>query len=206
MITVNPHYLKQCCGSELTAVLLFHTIDWYCAHKYSCFLLMIWIKKSSILIFYIMLLYVFLDIQQLLELGAALKKHCDANDSSYMPKVGELCCAMCPGETPVLLWYSQKSYFLSMNVVIFVLLVSPSPDVRKWYRAMLNDISETAVSVNCVDYGRKMKLPKENLRPITPSFLTLPFQAVRCSLAGTVSVEMCSYRWYRIVFFINIQL
>lgn len=50
-----------------------------------------------------MLLYVFLDIQQLLELGAELKKHCAASDSSYMPKVGEPCCAMCPGETPVLL-------------------------------------------------------------------------------------------------------
>lgn len=60
-------------------------------------------KKSSILIFYIMLLYVFLDYQQLLELGAELKKHCAANDSSYMPKVGEPCCAMCPGETVVLL-------------------------------------------------------------------------------------------------------
>ncbi|XP_056882911.1 tudor domain-containing protein 1 isoform X2 [Takifugu flavidus] len=101
------------------------------------------------------------DIQQLLELGAALKKHCAANDSPYMPKVGEPCCAMCP-------------------------------DDRKWYRVMLNDISETAVSVNCVDYGRKMKLPKENLRPITASFLTLPFQAVRCSLAG---VEPLGSEW-----------
>lgn len=77
-----------------------------------------------------------------------------------------------------------------MNLVIFDALVSPSPDDRKWYRVMLNNISETAVSVNCVDYGRNMKLPKENLRPITASFLTLPFQAVRCSLAGTVSAEM----------------
>lgn len=48
-----------------------------------------------------MLLYVFIDIQQLIELGAALEKHCAANDSSYMPKVGEPCCGMCPGETPV---------------------------------------------------------------------------------------------------------
>lgn len=92
---------------------------------------------------------------------------------------------------------------MSMN---FVVLVFPSPDDQKWYRVMLNDISETAVSVNFVDYGKKMKLPKENLWPITPSFLTLPFQAVRCSLAGTVSAKMCSCRWYRIVFFINIQM
>lgn len=45
MITVNPSYLKQCCGYELTAVLLFHTIDWYCGHKYACFLLMIELKS-----------------------------------------------------------------------------------------------------------------------------------------------------------------
>lgn len=84
--------------------------------------------------------------------------------------------------------------------------MSPSPDDQKWYRVMLNDISETTVSVNFVDYGHKMKLPKENLRPITPSFLTLPFQEVRCSLAGTVSANTCSCRWYRIVFFMNIQM
>lgn len=95
---------------------------------------------------------------------------------------------------------------MSMNLVIFLVLVSPSPDDRKWYRVMLNDISDTAVSVNCVDYGRKMKLPKGNLQPIIPSFLTLPFQAVRCSLAGTVSVEMCSCKWYRIVFYSDVKL
>lgn len=53
---------------------------------------------------------------------------------------------------------------------------------------MVDILTETTVSVNFVDYGYCMKLPIDNLRPITLSLLTLPFQAVRCSLAGTVSV------------------
>lgn len=56
---------------------------------------------------------------------------------------------------------------------------------------MVNGLSETTASVNFVDYGYSMTLPMENLRPITPALLTLPFQAVRCCLAGT-RVKMCS--------------
>lgn len=51
-------------------------------------------EKSSILIFHIIYLHTFLDLQQLIELGAELKKHCAANSSSCVPKVGEPCCAM----------------------------------------------------------------------------------------------------------------
>lgn len=51
-------------------------------------------EKSSILIFHIIYLHTFLDLQQLIELGAELKKHCAANSSSWVPKVGEPCCAM----------------------------------------------------------------------------------------------------------------
>lgn len=62
-------------------------------------------------------------------------------------------------------------------------------------------LSETTASVNFVDYGYSMEVPTENLRPITLSLLTLPFQAVRCSLAGTLSVKMCSCGQYRAVSF-----
>ena len=61
-----------------------------------------------------------------------------------------------------------------------------SPGDGAWYRAMINEISEDETSVNYVDYGSCMKVKNKNLRPITPRLLTLPFQAVRCSLAGTV--------------------
>lgn len=34
-----------------------------------------------------------------MELEAELKRHCVANASPFVPKVGEPCCAMFPGET-----------------------------------------------------------------------------------------------------------
>lgn len=56
---------------------------------------------------------------------------------------------------------------------------------------MVNELSEDKVSVKLVDYGYNMKLEKNHLRSITPQLLTLPFQAIRCSLAGSVRVCEC---------------
>lgn len=58
------------------------------------------------------------------------------------------------------------------------------------YRAVVSVLSEDMVSVNLVDYGHRITLDKNNLRSITPRLLSLPFQAVHCSLAGTFSEEM----------------
>lgn len=41
----------------------------------------------------------FTDHQRLIELGAELKQHCEANASPFVPKVGVPCCAKFPGET-----------------------------------------------------------------------------------------------------------
>ncbi|KAM8730279.1 tudor domain-containing protein 1 isoform 2-T2 [Acanthopagrus schlegelii] len=101
------------------------------------------------------------DHQRLIELGAELKQHCEAQTSPFVPKVGVPCCAKFPGD-------------------------------GAWYRAMINEISEDETSVNYVDYGSCMKVKNKNLRPITPRLLTLPFQAVRCSLAG---VEPLGSEW-----------
>lgn len=53
---------------------------------------------------------------------------------------------------------------------------------------MVNGLTEDSVSVNFVDYGYSMKVEKNHLRTITPRLLTLPFQAIRCWLAGIVYV------------------
>lgn len=91
---------------------------------------------------------------------------------------------------------------MPVNLVFFFffVLLSPFTDDGEWYRVMVDILSETTVSVNFVDYGHSMKLPTENLRPITLSLLILPFQAVRCSLAGTVSGKTCSCGQCTVVF------
>lgn len=53
--------------------------------------------------FYVIYSCAFLDLQQLIELGAELKKHCAANGLSCVPKVGEPCCAMISSEIVLLL-------------------------------------------------------------------------------------------------------
>ncbi|XP_040922770.1 tudor domain-containing protein 1 [Toxotes jaculatrix] len=101
------------------------------------------------------------ELQRLIELVAELKKHCEADNSPFEPKVGEPCCAMFPGN-------------------------------GGWYRAMVKELSENQVSVIFVDYGYSMKVEKHHLRSIKPRFLTLPFQAIRCWLAG---VEPLGSEW-----------
>lgn len=54
----------------------------------------VWILAYNLSSFYVSLL----DHQQLIELGAELKEHCEAKASPFVPKVGEPCCAMFPGE------------------------------------------------------------------------------------------------------------
>lgn len=73
------------------------------------------IKKSSILIFYIICLYAFLDLQQLIELGAELKKHCAANSLSCVPKVGEPCCAMSEPAVLVAVKLTKESFCVPIN-------------------------------------------------------------------------------------------
>ncbi|XP_076616576.1 tudor domain-containing protein 1 [Chaetodon auriga] len=101
------------------------------------------------------------DHQRLIEMSAELKQHCEANASPFVPKVGEPCCAMFPGD-------------------------------GAWYRAMVNGLSEDKVSVIFVDYGFSMELQKDQLQSITPRLLTLPFQSMRCRLAG---VEPLGSEW-----------
>lgn len=148
------------------------------------------------------------DHQRLIELGAELKQHCVANASPFVPKVGEPCCAMLPGETlepidcdthcqltipalpfRIILFYLFGEELAEHNM--FVRFFYFSPGDGEWYRVMVNELSEDKVSVKLVDYGYSMKLEKDHLRSITPKLLTLPFQAIRCNLAGRVRVCEC---------------
>ncbi|XP_035513908.1 tudor domain-containing protein 1 isoform X3 [Morone saxatilis] len=54
------------------------------------------------------------DHQRLIELGTELKKHCEAQASTFEPRVGEPCCAMFPGDGA---WYRAMVNELSEDKV-----------------------------------------------------------------------------------------
>ncbi|XP_027504010.1 tudor domain-containing protein 1 [Corapipo altera] len=54
-----------------------------------------------------------------------------------------------------------------------------------WYRAVVQNItSGGTVQVSFVDYGNFEEVPLDKIRKISPSFLKLPFQAIKCWLSG----------------------
>ncbi|XP_062831772.1 tudor domain-containing protein 1 isoform X8 [Anolis carolinensis] len=55
---------------------------------------------------------------------------------------------------------------------------------NKWYRALVLRILVSEVKVVNADYGNVEVLPFSRLLPITSTFLELPFQILKCSLAG----------------------
>ncbi|KFQ18909.1 Tudor domain-containing protein 1, partial [Merops nubicus] len=54
----------------------------------------------------------------------------------------------------------------------------------QWYRALVLKASQSVVKVLYADYGNTETLPFSKVLPIPNSYLTLPFQAITCSLAG----------------------
>lgn len=54
----------------------------------------------------------------------------------------------------------------------------------KWYRAIILGINESEIKVVYADYGIVEMLPFSSLQPITAPYLQLPFQILKCSLAG----------------------
>lgn len=63
---------------------------------------------------------------------------------------------------------------------------------KEWYRAkVLAYSSEDRVCVGYLDFGNSEEVDLGHLRPITPSLLSLPIQAMICSLAGNISALKC---------------
>ncbi|RMC11371.1 hypothetical protein DUI87_11490 [Hirundo rustica rustica] len=96
------------------------------------------------------------NARQLAELEASLNEYCGKfpGSPSFRPAAGNVCCAQ----------------FTEDNL---------------WYRAAVTAYaSEDTVLVDYMDYGNSDSLPLTRLRPIIPSLMDLPAQAIRCSLAG----------------------
>ncbi|XP_062436373.1 tudor domain-containing protein 1, partial [Rhea pennata] len=59
----------------------------------------------------------------------------------------------------------------------------------RWYRALVLKVSQSLVKVLYADYGNTETLPVSSVLPITDSYLKLPFQIIKCSLAGIKKAE-----------------
>ncbi|XP_030611149.1 tudor domain-containing protein 1 [Archocentrus centrarchus] len=55
---------------------------------------------------------------------------------------------------------------------------------NNWYRAVILEVDENEVSVLYADYGNSEKVPLSRILPIPACLLQLPFQIIRCTLAG----------------------
>ncbi|XP_043108998.1 tudor domain-containing protein 1 isoform X2 [Puntigrus tetrazona] len=95
----------------------------------------------------------------LTELSYELMKHCESERASFTPTVGEPCCALFTGDA-------------------------------HWYRAIVLEVcGEDKAKVYFVDYGNSCDVEATHLKAITPNLLKLPFQAIRCWLAGVEPLE-----------------
>uniref|UniRef100_H9GCQ2 Tudor domain-containing protein n=1 Tax=Anolis carolinensis TaxID=28377 RepID=H9GCQ2_ANOCA len=73
------------------------------------------------------------------------------------------------------------------------LVAARHSDDSCWYRAKVLDILENKnLDLYYVDFGDNGEAPLEKLRPLRSDFLSLPFQAIECSLAG---VAPAGGRW-----------
>ncbi|XP_018618111.2 tudor domain-containing protein 1 isoform X1 [Scleropages formosus] len=99
------------------------------------------------------------DVYALAELSAALVQHCQSDDTAFAATVGQPCCALLPGD-------------------------------GTWGRALVQSMgTDKKVGVVFVDYGNTSYVDLAHLRAIHPKHLELPFQALRCRLAGVEPLE-----------------
>ncbi|XP_018426259.1 PREDICTED: tudor domain-containing protein 1 [Nanorana parkeri] len=62
----------------------------------------------------------------------------------------------------------------------------------QWYRAVVLEVSESAVEIGYADYGNLETLPFSGLRPVKESFLRTPMQITRCRL---YDVAPATHQW-----------
>ncbi|KAH0623733.1 hypothetical protein JD844_006825 [Phrynosoma platyrhinos] len=100
------------------------------------------------------------DLTALEELNSSLAEYCQKTAPNVSRVTkGELCCA----------------YF---------------SDDGRWYRAMVKKAASVEVcQVLFVDYGNCEEVTLDNIRPISATFMKLPFQAIRCCLSGVKPVN-----------------
>ncbi|XP_074836778.1 tudor and KH domain-containing protein isoform X2 [Carettochelys insculpta] len=75
------------------------------------------------------------------------------------------------------------------NVRVGDIVAAPYTDHSAWYRArVLGTLENGNLDLYYVDFGDNGEAPVEALRALRSDFLSLPFQAIECSLAGIAPV------------------
>ncbi|XP_035998298.1 tudor and KH domain-containing protein isoform X1 [Fundulus heteroclitus] len=71
------------------------------------------------------------------------------------------------------------------TTVVGDIVAAPYRDHNTWNRARVLGVLESGlVDLYYVDFGDNGELSRDSLRPLRSDFLSLPFQAIECSLAG----------------------
>uniref|UniRef100_A0A8C5QWD1 Tudor and KH domain containing n=1 Tax=Leptobrachium leishanense TaxID=445787 RepID=A0A8C5QWD1_9ANUR len=79
-------------------------------------------------------------------------------------------------------YYKKQS---SAEIQVGDIVAAPFPNNSTWYRAeVLKFLDNGNVDLYYVDYGDNWATTTDNLFPLRSDFLSLPFQAIECSLAG----------------------
>ncbi|XP_077776984.1 tudor and KH domain-containing protein isoform X2 [Podarcis muralis] len=72
-----------------------------------------------------------------------------------------------------------------LRVNVGDIVAAPYPEDRAWYRArVLGTLGNGNMDLYYVDFGDNGEAPLEKLQPLRSDFLSLPFQAIECGLAG----------------------
>ncbi|NWU06595.1 TDRD1 protein, partial [Cephalopterus ornatus] len=95
------------------------------------------------------------ELRALKSLNKSMSEYCQKTPPDvFKPENGEPCCA----------FFSEDG---------------------NWYRAVVQNITAGgSVQVSFVDYGNVEEVPLDKIRQISPPFLKLPFQAIKCWLSG----------------------
>ncbi|XP_040854460.1 tudor and KH domain-containing protein isoform X1 [Ochotona curzoniae] len=81
--------------------------------------------------------------------------------------------------------YYENNTTGEFTVKLGDIVAAPLHACRTWYRARIDGILENGeYDLYFVDFGDNADFPLSELRPLRSDFLSLPFQAIECSLAG----------------------
>ncbi|KAM8921538.1 LOW QUALITY PROTEIN: tudor and KH domain-containing protein [Pelodytes ibericus] len=84
----------------------------------------------------------------------------------------------------------QKQQGSAAEIQVGDIVAAPFRTDKSWYRAEVVDFNDNGnVDLYYVDYGDSWVTSKEILFPLRSDFLSLPFQAIECSLTGIAPVD-----------------